>query len=658
MVTTQLPSFSVSIACASEQGRKSQNQDTVLAECLYFANQIAVQNAGQSVSPSTITKDTPPILPITLAGVADGVSVCHDPKRASVLASQQFVSTLRDKLKQTFAQVEPSPTTLLDDDTVAHALADAMQSANDALYFADLSCDRLSNSQLPALLSTLSGIAIMGNSAHVWHTGDSRVYRYRYSNQQPQGELEQFTIDHRHSKGRDKGALTSAIGAGATVDMHHQLLKLRQNDVFLILTDGVHEFVSTDEMQVMLDGLLESVAYQQLETGLKVRSDKLPKPATAVQRLTPIEQRLNDLPHKLCQASLENGSRDNVSCVAVLVQQASPTIALSKNSTMTSDDSSTNPTLLTGLKIPDAWHVGQVFEGYTVVQILHNTARSQVAVVQDGLGQKRVLKAPSPYFEDDPDFLRQFLKEEKIGRQFHHDSLLTFYARPSNSQHLYHVTEFVDSTSLRTYLDANAPLDFEQVRTLITRIGLALRVMHRNHMLHQDVKPENVLLTASHAVKLIDFGSAGSLILRHALAPPVGDLHYTAPEYYSEAPKGIHSEVFSLGVLTYEMLTGELPFDSKAIMRTGKHGERLEFVSVRDKNPELPYWLNDVLIRAMHPNPRSRTASIGELLSELDPSTHHDREHSKPPLLKRHPVRFWQLVSAVLAMMLIVSWLV
>ena len=106
-----------------------------------------------------------------------------------------------------------------------------------------------------------------------------------------------------------------------------------------------------------------------------------------------------------------------------------------------------------------------------MVQILHNTARSQVAVVQDGLGQKRVLKAPSPYFEDDPDFLRQFLKEEKIGRQFHHDSLLTFYARPSNSQHLYHVTEFVDSTSLRTYLDANAPLDFEQVRTLITRIA-------------------------------------------------------------------------------------------------------------------------------------------------------------------------------------------
>ena len=228
---------------------------------------------------------------------------------------------------------------LLDDDIVAHALLmpcnrQTMRCIS-LIYLASLI------QQPITCVIHIVGHCHYGQLAHVWHTGDSRVYRYRYSNQQPQGELEQFTIDHRHSKGRDKGALTSAIGAGATVDMHHQLLKLKQNDVFLILTDGVHEFVSTDEMQVMLDGLLESVAYQQLETGLKVRSDKLPKPATAVQRLTPIEQRLNDLPHKLCQASLENGSRDNVSCVAVLVQQASPTIALSKNSTMTSDDCST-----------------------------------------------------------------------------------------------------------------------------------------------------------------------------------------------------------------------------------------------------------------------------------------------------------------------------
>ena len=87
----------------------------------------------------------------------------------------------------------------------------------------------------------------------------------------------------------------------------------------------------------------------------------------------------------------------------------------------------------------------------------------------------------------------------------------------------------------------------------------------------------------------------------------------------------------------------------------GQHGERLEFGRCETKT--LAPIGSMTLIRAMHPNPRSRTASIGELLSELDPSTHHDREHSKPPLLKRHPV-ILAISRAVLAMMLIVSWLV
>lgn len=120
-------------------------------------------------------------------------------------------------------------------------------------------------------------------------------------------------------------------------------------------------------------------------------------------------------------------------------------------------------------------------------------------------------------------------------------------------------------------MDRQAPFDIWQTYDLLTKIGMAVRVMHRNYLLHQDIKPENILLTQSGAVKLIDFGSASSSILKDSTRPPNGDLHYAAPEYYTDAPKGVHSDLFSIAVIGYELLTGELPFSSQDLMNHPPH---------------------------------------------------------------------------------------
>lgn len=215
-------------------------------------------------------------------------------------------------------------------------------------------------------------------------------------------------------------------------------------------------------------------------------------------------------------------------------------------------------------------------------------------------------------------------------------------------------------TSLRVLLDSQPPLSLAQTYEIISKVALALRVMHRNYLLHQDVKPENVILTPNSEIKLIDFGSTGSLLLKNALTPPAGDLHYTAPEYYNHAPKGIHSDIFSLGVMTYEMLTGKLPFEVKELANLKEKvpiGQSLTFIDVRQLRPELPFWVNDVLIRALHPDGASRYQSLGEFLSDLDPACHTSSDSQKSaPLIVRQPVLFWQIVSGILLVLLVVSW--
>lgn len=577
----------------------------------------------------------------------------------------------------------------MDEHQLAQAIANSIQTANDALYFSDTHPSESRNS-LPTHLSTLSGLLLTHSHAHLFHTGDSRIYRYR----QAQQALTVLSKDHRHHKGTDKGALSAALGADALVDLHYDLLPLQAQDVYLIMTDGVYEYVDEEEMAVFIRPLFDIES-----TNLPLAQGHSTTPTRAADNssvISPITSHIHQLAHKLCQAALENGSTDNLSCVAVYVHSAAQTAFNNTAFDLQSPDLQSNANTRTNLtqttrqlRLPEALSVGDHIDDFCITQVLHHTARSSVYLAEDQQKNLRILKVPSAYFEDDATYLRQFLKEEKIGLSFNHDSLLKFYPKPLSSPYLYHVTEYVAGSSLRQFLDSHilsssavdtskpnqpaanvsskssppqssasqfsvsqssisqaAPtlLDIKQTHALVKKIALALRVMHRNYYLHQDVKPENILLTASGDIKLIDFGSVGSLILKDALSPPMGDLHYTAPEYYTHAPKGIYSDLFSLGVITYEMLTGQLPFEVKALASAHKSGETLSFTPAKTLNPSLPYWLDEVLIRALHPDIQARYQSLGEFLSDLDPSQHEAQDRQRP-LIEQNPLLVWQGIS-------------
>jgi serine/threonine protein kinase len=193
----------------------------------------------------------------------------------------------------------------------------------------------------------------------------------------------------------------------------------------------------------------------------------------------------------------------------------------------------------------------------------------------------------------------------------------------------------------------------EIVRGLVEQIAKGLQAFHRLEMLHQDLRPENIMIDATGTVKIIDFGA--TRIAGIADDDPVGAYNdilgtaqYTAPEYFLGEGGSTCSDIFSLGVIAYQMLTGRLPYGAQvAKTRTRSQQKKLRYRSALDDNREIPAWIDGTLRKAVHPDPQRRYDELSEFIFDL---RHPNRSflESRGPLLERDPLLFWKCLSAVL----------
>ncbi len=200
--------------------------------------------------------------------------------------------------------------------------------------------------------------------------------------------------------------------------------------------------------------------------------------------------------------------------------------------------------------------------------------------------------------------------------------------------------------------------DLETVRGIVEQIAKGLRASHRKEMLHQDLRPDNVMIDAAGTVKIIDFGS--TRVAGLAEISPIedeeilGTAQYTAPEYFLGERGTTRSDLFSLGVVTYQMLTGRLPCGAEvARARTRAEQRRLRYVSALDPQGRIPLWIDGVLERAVDPDPSRRQEALSEFVEDLRHPRAIPLRAGPPPLMTRHPVLFWKAVSGLLAAILI-----
>jgi len=304
-----------------------------------------------------------------------------------------------------------------------------------------------------------------------------------------------------------------------------------------------------------------------------------------------------------------------------------------------------------------------VFDGYKILRQLHASSRSHIYLASDIESAEVVaLKVPSIDLRGDANYLRRFMMEEWVARRIESPHVLKSSAPTRKRNFLYVIMEYVEGQTLTQWMLDNPKPQLETVRNIVEQIAVGLRAFHRMEMVHQDLRPENVLIDADGTVKIIDFGStkvAGVLESKPQTESEdiLGTLQYAAPEYFIGDAGTARSDLFSLGVIAYQMMTGRLPYGARvAQARTKALRRKLTYDSARNYDPSIPVWVDRTLQRAVNPDPVKRYTALSELVYDLRHPKDEYLRSGPVPLLEGNPLLLWKAVSFLLACLVV--WLI
>jgi len=194
------------------------------------------------------------------------------------------------------------------------------------------------------------------------------------------------------------------------------------------------------------------------------------------------------------------------------------------------------------------------------------------------------------------------------------------------------------------------------VRGIVEQIARGLQALHRMEMLHQDLRPANIMIDRTGTAKIIDFGSALVAGITESAGEDtaiLGTVQYTAPEYFLGESGSTRSDIFSLGIIAYEMLSGRLPYDAKvAQTRTRAQQKRLSYRSALSEDRAIPRWIDGALRKAVAIDPAKRYGELSEFMYDLRHPNRAFAAAEQAPLMARDPVFFWQAVAGLLAVAL------
>jgi serine/threonine protein phosphatase PrpC/predicted Ser/Thr protein kinase len=458
-------------------------------------------------------------------------------------------------------------------------------------------------------ICTFSAVVFKSNTAYVFHCGDTRVYRVLG------GSLELLTQDHRRVVSEDVSYLSRALGMQSRLEMDHLELPIEPGDTYVLATDGVYEYVSDKAI------------------------------AQAINRN---EADLDALAAQLVDEALSAGSQDNLTLQIVRIDEVPAKLRDEVRQ------------LLETLSPPPTLAPRQNFEGYTIIRQLHISSRSHVFLAGDTVtGESVVIKTPAAETRDNREHLETMLLEDWIGRRIDSVNVLRSIAPHSNQRYIYTVTEFVEGNNLWQWMLDNPLPAINEVRSIAEQIANGLRALHRLEIVHQDLRPQNIMIDSAGTVKIIDFGAAKVAGLAETCRRNegvVGTMQYSAPEYFLNFEGSSRSDIFSLGVIVYQMLCGELPYGNEVCRASTRQAQaRLAYKPLALVRADLPGWVDYAITQALQIQPEKRYQEVSEFVYDLQNPNNRYLNKAKPPILERNPVLFWQVISAALLAVIVIQ---
>lgn len=258
---------------------------------------------------------------------------------------------------------------------------------------------------------------------------------------------------------------------------------------------------------------------------------------------------------------------------------------------------------------------------YEVYQHLGQGGMADVFLATDRILNRRVaIKILRAELSTDPKSVIRFEREAQAATALSHPNIVEIYDVGEYKGHHYIVMEYCPGKTLKKMIKDRGPLLKEEAVDIMKQLVSATAEAHRRGIIHRDIKPQNVMVTADGSVKMLDFGIAlakGSIQLTQA-NNVMGSVHYLAPELAKGQPASPQSDIYALGVVLYEMLVGDVPFKADSAVQVALKQMHDDIPSVREQNPTVPQALENVVIRATAKDPRQRYASCEEMLKDVE----------------------------------------
>jgi serine/threonine-protein kinase len=503
-----------------------------------------------------------------IALLADGVGGQGNGEIASRLA----VDTAMKKFNEAKPGVAP-----------AQVLRHMFNAANMAVYDAGMH-DRNHG----RMATTLTAALFRNKEITIGHVGDCRAYLIQ------DGRIRRVTTDHSYvglqlkmgliseqdaANSDLRSILTRSVGKDLTVQVDLETLVVNRGDYLVQCSDGLHCFITDQEM-------CEIVTHHP--------------PEEACQMLIALAERRGTEDNLTVQVMQINRVEQMIYYRGLPVYQEAPDLSM-------------------GTEV----QVGQILDDrFRITDVIARSGMASIYKADDLVTGKTVaVKVPSLQLEADPGFFSRFEREEEIGKMLDHPYILHIIPVVDKSRP-YMVMEYLAGQTLRKVLSIVRPMPQADALGIASRICDALDYMHKKDIVHRDLKPENIMLCNDGSVRIMDFGIAKAAGMRRltftGFSPTMGTPDYMAPEQVKGKRGDARTDIYSLGAMLYEMVTGTVPFEGAnpyMVMNARLTGDP---VAPRKINPGISPGLEEIILHAMEQNPVERDADAAAMKAELD----------------------------------------
>jgi serine/threonine-protein kinase len=511
-----------------------------------------------------------------------------------------------------------------------HLLWQMFVAANMAVYD-----HNLHNNGSGRMATTLTISHYRHNEVTIGHVGDCRAYVVQ------QGRIRRLTNDHSYAgvqlklglitvedaaSSQFRSVLTRTVGQEPTIRVDYSSTVVNRGDIIVQCCDGVWSKVT--------DGEIQSI----------------------VTRLPPQEAS-----HELVKLAEKRGADDNLSVQVVQIKgvervsyyRGLPTYQKESPAVMGSE-----------------LEVGQTLDGrYKITDIISRSGMASIfKAIDEKDGSTVALKVPLMQYESDPGFYSRFQREQEIGTALKHPLILRVEPADEHRSRPYIVMEYLDGQTLGHLMHTVRPMPETDACRIASRVCEALHYMHDHDVVHRDLKPENIMICSDGSIRIMDFGIAKYEAMRRltfgGFTPAMGTPDYMAPEQVKGKRGDPRTDVYSLGAILYEMVTGAMPFEGEnpfIIMNSRLSGDP---VAPRKRNPNVTPQVEEIILHAMARNPADRYANARLFKADLDnPSAvvvtgRADRLVAPSPFKGRWRRKLLYVMSALLPILVFLAfWL-